>query len=214
MSGNQRNDNEPSSRTVPAFSDSETTDAWNLVLLCRNDKGRFFPLLMKRHYALVVNMGYRFFSDRGLAEDMAQDVFLTVYHEIDRLQPGKQPFVHWLCRITSNSCRSLYRRRKIEQRAVAAGKVDYWYGDEATEPAERIDDETKDAIEYVNDALQLIKPDERMALILSHVAELKTAEIALMMKAPEYTVRRLLRRAEGKMHKLISQRTFGRHERP
>ncbi|MBN1759932.1 MAG: sigma-70 family RNA polymerase sigma factor [Chitinispirillaceae bacterium] len=213
MSGKQRHDNEHNDPNAPA-SLRENSDDWELVRLCRNDKERYFPFLMKRHHALVVNMGYRFFSDRGLAEDMAQEVFLTVYREIDRLQPGKQPFVHWLCRITSNSCRSLYRKRSSEKKAISSGRVNYWFKDDAAVSGERLDDETKAAVNYVNDALQLIRPDERIALILSHVAECSTAQIASMLRTPEYTVRRLLRRAEEKMRKLISQRTLEQHARP
>ncbi len=189
------------------------SDDWELVCDCRREKNSFFPLLMERHYRLVFNIAYRFFLDRGVAEDMAQDVFLSVYHEIDHVKPGKQPFVHWLCRVTSNCCRSQYRKRSSEKRAVAAGKVDHWYGDEAAGPAERIDDETGKAIEYVNGALVLLKPKERMALILSHIADLRTCQIAPMLKIPEYTVRRLLRRAEEKMRKSISRRIFETHGR-
>ncbi|MBN1307576.1 MAG: sigma-70 family RNA polymerase sigma factor [Chitinispirillaceae bacterium] len=191
----------------------ESGDDWDLVLLCRNEKDRFFPLLMKRHYALVVNMGYRFFSDRGMAEDMAQEVFLKVYHQLDSLEPGRQPFVHWLCRITSNCCRSLYRKRSSEKRALEAGKADFWYDGDATDPADRIDDETAASVKLVNDTLQRIKPDERMALILSHISGLKTREIAPVLQVPEYTVRRLLRRAGGKLRSLLTQQNLEQYAR-
>jgi RNA polymerase sigma factor (sigma-70 family) len=137
MSQEQQYDNGENDRRA-ADSCGERGDDWDLVLLCRNDRERFFPLLMKRHYALVVNMGYRFFSDSGTAEDLAQDVFLKVYHQLDSLHPGTQPFVHWLCRITSNGCRSLYRKRNSEKRALAAGKADFWFDGETTGLAGRI----------------------------------------------------------------------------
>ena len=209
----QRYDNEQNGRRA-ADSREESGDDWDLVLLCRNEKERFFPLLMKRHYALVVNMGYRFFSDRGMAEDMAQEVFLKVYHQCDSLQPGRQPFVHWLCRITSNGCRSLYRKRSSEKRALAGGKADFWYDGEATDGTDRIDEETVAYVKLVNDALQRIKPNERMALILSHISGLKTREIAPVLQVPEYTVRRLLRRAGGKLRKLLTQQNLEHYARP
>jgi RNA polymerase sigma-70 factor (ECF subfamily) len=210
MSGIQQYDNKHENRDASVPVD-ERGDDWDLVRLCRDDRDRYFPDLMKRHYALVVNMGYRFFSDRGLAEDMAQDVFLKVYHQLDRLQTGKQPFVHWLCRITSNSCRSMYRKRQSEKKNVTAGKVDFWYGAAATGQRDPPGDDIAEAVTIVNDTLQLIKPDERMALILSHINELKTREIASILKVPEYTVRRLLRRAEEKLRKLITQRMLEQH---
>jgi RNA polymerase sigma-70 factor, ECF subfamily len=205
MSGNQRYDREHDNRDASGSVGAWGED-WDLVRLCRDDRERFFPDLMRRHYALVVNMGYRFFSDRGRAEDMAQEVFLKVYHQLDRLRPGKQPFVHWLCRITSNSCRSMYRKRQSEKRNVTAGKVDFWYGEAVVPQPGDAADQSAEAVTLVNETLQMIQPNERMALILSHINELKTREIASVLKLPEYTVRRLLRRAEEKLRKLITQR--------
>jgi RNA polymerase sigma factor (sigma-70 family) len=181
-------------------------DDWELVHSCLSEKDRFFPLLVKRHFALVFNIGYRFFLDRETAEDVAQEVFLKVYDNIEDLQAGKQPFVHWLCRITTNSCRSFYRKKRSENQAVSGGKVDFWYQDDVERPIDRIDDETKATIEYVNDALKRIKPNERIVLVLTHIAELKTGDIAPMIKMPEYTVRRLLRRGEKKIRKIIAQK--------
>ena len=191
----------------------ESHDDWELVSACKNEKDHFFPILVRRHYALVVNIGYRFFSDRMHAEDMAQEVFLKLYHHIGQLRRGNQPFVHWLCRTTSNCCRSFYRKQSSEKRTIETEKVLFWYQDKEADAANRIDEETKQDIEYINDSLRRIKPNERIVLILSHIAELKTCDIAPMIKKPEYTVRRLLRRAEEKIRKLITQRILEKHAR-
>ena len=184
-------------------------DDWELVRQCQENRKRYFPVLVERHYALVVNIGYRFFLDRELAEDMAQEVFLKVFNKFNGLKEGKQPFVHWLCRITTNQCRSMYRKRTSEKNTVTSGKVDYWFGDESVSAAdELVDDEKKISIRMVNEALKELKADERMVMILCHFAEMKTREIASAMKAHEYTVRRLLRRAEEKMRKIVAQRTL------
>lgn len=47
------------------------------------------------------------------AEDVSQTVFLKAMENIHKLEPGKEKA--WLCRVTVNQCRSLYRspwRRK------------------------------------------------------------------------------------------------------
>lgn len=186
----------------------ETDDDWELVSRCCNEKEPFFSILVKRHYSLVINICFRFFLDKQLAEDTAQEVFLKVYEQIERVQPGKQPFVHWLCRITTNSCRSLYRKQNSEKKNVAGGKVDFWYGEDESNGGLETDDESSTAIRFVNEALKQMKPDERMVLILAHIAELKTKDIASVIKAPEYSVRRCIRRAEEKLRKLITQRTL------
>lgn len=174
---------------------------WELVQNLKTEKDPCFSELVRRHYELVVNIGYRFFSDIHLARDNAQEVFLKLYLEHEKIKSLKQPFVHWLCRVTSNSCRSLYRKRSCELRTVTGGKVDFWYGD----MEHLLDGQDSESIQCVNEALKEIDADDRMILILSYIAELKTNEIAEIEQIPEYTVRRKIRRAEKKMHKLITQ---------
>lgn len=174
---------------------------WELVQNLYIEKEFCFSELVRRHYELVVNIGYRFFSDMQLARDNAQEVFLKLYLDNENIKQGKQPFVHWLCRVTSNNCRSLYRKKSSELKAVTGGKVDFWYG----ESEYRLDTQNSESIKYVNEALKKINTDDRMILILSHIAELKTNEIAEIEKIPEYTVRRKIKRAEKKLHKLIAQ---------
>lgn len=174
---------------------------WDLVQNLKTEKEPCFSELIRRHYELVVNIGYRFFSDMQIARDNAQEVFIKLYLEYENIKSEKQPFVHWLCRVTSNSCRSLYRKKCSEVNTVSGGKVDFWYG----EIENQIDGPDSESVQRVNEALKKIDADDRMILILSHIAELKTNEIAEIEKIPEYTVRRKVRRAEKKLHKLISQ---------
>ncbi len=174
---------------------------WELVQNLFIEKESCFSELVRRHYQLVVNISYRFFSDMQLARDNAQEVFLKLYLDHANIKRGKQPFVHWLCRVTSNNCRSLYRKKNSELKAVSGGKVDFWHEDREY----RLDTQDSESIRCVNEALKKINADDRMVLILSHIAELKTHEIAEIEKIPEYTVRRRIKRAEKKLHRLIAQ---------
>ncbi|NLL13081.1 MAG: sigma-70 family RNA polymerase sigma factor [Fibrobacter sp.] len=174
---------------------------WELVQNLYIEKEFCFSELVRRHYELVVNIGYRFFSDMQLARDNAQEVFLKLYLDHENIKQMEQPFVHWLCRVTSNNCRSLYRKKNSELKAVTGGKVDFWYG----EGEHKLDTKNSESIKYVNEALKKINANDRIFLILSHIAELKTNEIAEIEKIPEYTVRRKIKRAEKKLHKLIAQ---------
>lgn len=187
--------------TVEKSECTRVLEDWELVQSLYVEKEFCFSELVRRHYELVVNIGYRFFSDMQLARDNAQEVFLKLYLDHENIKPGKQPFVHWLCRVTSNNCRSLYRKKNSELKAVTGGKVDFWYGDREL----WLDTQHTESIKCVNEALKKINADDRMVLILSHIAELKTHEIAEIEKIPEYTVRRKIKRAERKLHKLISQ---------
>ena len=141
---------------------------WELVQNLYIEKEFCFSELVRRHYELVVNIGYRFFSDMQLARDNAQEVFLKLYLDHENIKQMEQPFVHWLCRVTSNNCRSLYRKKNSELKAVTGGKVDFWYG----EGEHKLDTKNSESIKYVNEALKKINANERIFIILSNIAEL------------------------------------------
>ncbi|MBN1604766.1 MAG: sigma-70 family RNA polymerase sigma factor [Chitinispirillaceae bacterium] len=186
-------------------------DDWDIVKMLRTtpeNRNRCLSELIKRHYALVVNIGFRFFSDRQIAEDMAQEVFLKVHNTLERVSVGKQPFINWLCRITTNTCRSWYRRQASESRALDEKKIDFWHS--AYENTDR-GQEDRDAIFHVNNTLQKLSPKERMSLILTYIAELPTSEIAAIMNLPEYSVRRLVNRSEEAMRKQLAQQRLEKY---
>ena len=58
---------------------------------------------------MVFTMAYRLTGDRDEARDLAQDVFVRVYRNLDRYQPGT--FEGWLYRITKNLFLDRVRRR-------------------------------------------------------------------------------------------------------
>ncbi|MFW5960290.1 MAG: RNA polymerase sigma factor [Chitinivibrionales bacterium] len=178
---------------------------WELVRRCQEgSKDPYFKEIVNRYYTLVFNIGFRFFSDKQMAEDTAQEVFLKVLQKIEEISIGKQPFVHWLCRVTTNTCKSHFRKRRTEEKNMDNTR-ECWYGDYGSDD-EDMDDETKIAVDNVNTGLQSLGKEERMVLILSHIVELKTTDIAPIVKKPRYTVRRELRRGEEKLRKFIKQR--------
>jgi RNA polymerase sigma-70 factor, ECF subfamily len=56
------------------------------------------------------------------AEDVAQDVFLTVIHEAARYTPGRSGVVAWLLGIARNHARRRLSARRFEPIPVAAGE--------------------------------------------------------------------------------------------
>ncbi len=181
---------------------------WDLVYECLGGNESCFSELVRRHFSLVFNICYRFFSDKQVAEDASQDVFLKVYEKIKNssLSQGRTPFVHWLCRVTTNTCKSIYRKQRSERKNIDHREVDFWYGDRKGDMEGSYSDSEKQAVDYVNMGLQTIDKEERMVLILSHMLELKTKEISSIVKKPGYTVRRELKRGEEKLRKYVKQR--------
>src|SRR6202521_2364849 len=72
-----------------------------LMVNVREGDSASFELLLYRHRTSVVNHLYRLTRDRGVAEELAQDVFVRIYRSRSRYQPEAK-FTTWLFRITTN----------------------------------------------------------------------------------------------------------------
>ena len=59
--------------------------------------------LVRRHQQSIHALAYRTLGHWDLAEDVAQEVFLRVYHSADKYQP-KAKVSTWLYRIAVNLC--------------------------------------------------------------------------------------------------------------
>lgn len=82
--------------------------------LKRRDEAAFTELVRlyeRQVYQLVLRM---LNNDRGEAEDVAQDVFLTVFKAIDQFR-GESKLSTWIYRIASNQCKN--RIKYLDRRA-------------------------------------------------------------------------------------------------
>jgi RNA polymerase sigma-70 factor (ECF subfamily) len=188
---------------------SQAPDDWELVELCLQDKNRHIPELIRRHYEFVVNLCYRFLLDTDLAREAAQDVFVRVYDNIEKIAHKKRPFAHWLCRVTANHCRNLGKRERRGKVIIENGKVDFWYEGSPFAPPDHLSSERRKTVEMVNGALAHLPVDERIVLVLREVAELDVGEIAKIQHAPAYTIRRRLHRAKDRVRRYITQEMIG-----
>ncbi len=73
-----------------------------------------FEILLNRYEAKAHNLAMRLTRNSEDAEEVLQDVFITVYRKIDGFE-GKAKFSSWLYRITVNAAFMKLRKRKQEQ---------------------------------------------------------------------------------------------------
>lgn len=119
------------------------------------------------------------------AEDVSQAVFLKAMENIHKLEPGKEKA--WLCRVTVNQCRSLYRspwRRKTVHL-------------EDTMPAP--DGESR----AVWLALGELSGKDRAAVYLHYFEGFSVKEIAEQMGVTPSAVTSRLQRARAKMKETL-----------
>lgn len=72
---------------------------------------REFRRLVQEHQEQVLRLAASFVRDAALADDVAQEVFLKAYRNLQRFR-GQSKVGTWLYRITINTCHDFLRKKK------------------------------------------------------------------------------------------------------
>lgn len=161
--------------------------------------------IAERYGDTVFTMAYRLTGDRDEARDLAQDVFVRVYRNLDRYRPGT--FEGWLYRITRNLFLDRVRRR-------ARVRMEPLPDEEWRQPPESGPGpaETAEAGVLRGDlefALQELAPSFRTAVVLCDVQGLSYEEIALATGWPIGTVRSRIHRGRRMLRGSLDGQAVG-----
>jgi len=177
-----------------------------LMLQVRDGNAAAFETLVEKHQRRLVMILEHLVSDRTLAEDLAQDVFLRVYRARERYVPTAK-FSTWLYTIThnvaSNSMRKTSRRKEINLVTSPSGSMpvrplDTMAKDKSNLMPARLADQ-KEMESIVHEAIQSLGPRQRMAMLLSKYEGMSYNEIATAMELTTQAVKSLLSRARGNL---------------
>jgi RNA polymerase sigma-70 factor, ECF subfamily len=160
-----------------------------------------FEAIVLEHQSMVFSLACYFLHDPGRAEEIAQEAFLRLYQNVDRIE-SPEHLVQWLRQVTWR-CAIDESRRAAHQPSVALEDV--------AEPA--AEDHAVDLL--VNHRLQALvaslPPRARMMVILRFQEDLSLAEIAEIMSVPVNTVKSGLSRALGVLREKLT-RVLGESE--
>ena len=143
--------------------------------------GRALGRLYDRYAGLIFGAGTRYLGDRGMAEDLVQDVFLSVWRNAASFDPSRASFATWVYRITRNRATDLIRRRKARVRTVGAD-LSPEHGE--PDPSGRLSRGFDVAA-----ALSRLSPTYREVLTLAYFEGLSQREISARTGTPLGTVK-------------------------
>ena len=195
----------PSARAEPA-SYTDRADEW-LVERCRESApDAAFAELVRRYrgpvFRLAVSiLGQEFAPE---AEDVAQDVMLRVHHSLRSFR-GEARFGSWIYRIAFNQAlnvkaRARYRAPHVSDRALAATPS------QDGGPYDQLQDERRRraVLACVGELPEVYQS----ALRLHYWLGASVSDIAVMLDAPENTVKSYLHRARRLLHAMLAERGF------
>jgi RNA polymerase sigma-70 factor, ECF subfamily len=150
--------------------------------------GARFVEALSAHQSLVFSLAYHLLRNAAWAEEVAQDVFLRLYRDLDRID-GPAHLVHWLRRTTTHRCLDLLRR-SAHRRQVSLEEAEEAVLS-APQPAEADPLVARDVRRLVSQ----LPPSARAVIVLRYQEDLDPREIARVLDLPVNTVKSRLQRA-------------------
>ncbi len=171
-----------------------------------------FNELMERSHKKVYNLAYRLSMNRQDAEDLTQEAFFRAYRNFNDYE-GDRPFENWIFRIVTRLFLDLNRSRKRRVQTLSYDAPKRSDGADDPMTIETADHSPNaEAIllsgtmsEELERALDMLKPDQRMLVILADVQQMPYNEIAQVAGVPVGTVRSRLHRAHKKLREALER---------
>jgi RNA polymerase sigma-70 factor, ECF subfamily len=168
-----------------------------------------FSVLAHRHQHRVYGMCLRMLGSTQEAEEVSQDVFLSLYRALPRFR-GESKLTTWMYRVTMNHCKNheLYRRRRghgrhepIEGTRDDGPPRELPHGGPGTDAGiHRLE-----ASGLLQDALNQLDDDHRQIVLLRDVEDLSYEEISELLNIPRGTVKSRLHRARAELARRLNR---------
>ena len=162
-----------------------------------------YSVLVSRYQNLVFTITLRYIKSREDAEEVAQDVFVKAYRSLADFK-GQSKFSTWLYTITTTTCITFLRKKKLELHSLddehVFEKVDMQDSGMSANQVEQ-----KSRVNMVNEAIRLLNPDDAQVLTLFYKGEQTLEEIAMAMGKEPNAVKVQLHRARGRLKEKMQQ---------
>lgn len=173
-------------------------------------------ILMERHSPRVYRVAYGITRSHADAEEVVQDVFLTLFRKIDAFE-GRASLGTWLYRVAANAALIKRRGKRGEAHASLEDYLPTFKADghregdrtllladwSATPERELLSGEARRILE---DGLSLLPDHYRAILVLRDVEELTNEEVAEVLDESVASVKSRLHRARMALREVLTRR--------
>ncbi len=203
----------PNSLNREHFLSNSCEEASDLALARRAREGdeSAFEEIMRRYSPRVFRFASRFFRQRSLVEEAAQEVFLKAFTQLGSYR-GRGSMEGWLTRITTNTCLNLLRssKRRPELRVSDLTEDEStWLDNQMAEAAterHKSSERSSVAADLAERVLHTLSPDDQLVLILIDGEDASVKEVVEMtgwsaskVKVQAFRARRRMREGVEKL---------------
>ena len=169
-----------------------------------------FEEIMRRYSPRVFHFASRFFRQRSLVEEAAQEVFLRAFTELDNFE-GRGSMEGWLTRITTNTClnllRSAKRRPELTVSDLTEDETSWLDSNMGAAAAERHQSSERSmvAADLTERVLQTLSPDDQLVLTLIDGEDNSVKDVVKMTGWSESKVKVQAFRARRRMREAVEK---------
>ena len=168
-----------------------------IISLVLNGDKNAYSMLVEQYQNFVFTVVLRYVKSREDAEEIAQDVFIKAYRYLADFK-GASKFSTWLYTITTTTCITFLRKKKLEVKSldnenVFAGVENQDSGMSANQV------EQKSKVNMVNEAIKLLSPDDAQIITLFYKGEQSLEEIAQILGKETNAIKVQLHRARSRL---------------
>ncbi len=155
-----------------------------------------FAEIVREHQGMVFSLAFHALQDRAAAEDLSQEVFLSLHENLHRLEsPGHVK--HWLARVASNRAIDEIRKRKFRRGPSL---------DQVPEPRAKAGERDLLLSRQLRRTVASLPAAARVMIILRFQEDLELAEIARVLEIPVQTVKSRLHRSVNLLREKMLRR--------
>ncbi len=186
----------------------EPTDL-ELIKQIKKGSEEAFDTIVRKYETKVFNLAMSFTRHREDAEEVLQDVFVTLYKKIGSFQ-GKSAFSSWLYRITVNAAFMRIRKNRQEKSTpvediTPAMEVESAEHDKPHFPSSETLTLNEELKTTLHGAIARLPDEYRNVFILRDVDGLSNKETGRILKLSTPAVKSRLQRARGMLRKKLTR---------
>jgi RNA polymerase sigma-70 factor (ECF subfamily) len=175
-------------------------DIADILSRCRDGEQEAWNMLINAYSKSVYNIALNFFAERDIASDVTQEIFIKVYHNLNKYKEEKN-FSSWIFAISRNYCIDYWRKNK--KYMINRQELDDNIKAGQPTPEQNLIRESE--IDGLRKKLARLEPELRLAIILRDIQDLSYQEIAERFSIPEGTVKSRINRARLKLAQAYMQ---------
>lgn len=163
---------------------------------------RAFESLVLAYQDRIYSFIYNTVRNQMDAEEIAQDVFVKAYKNLDRFK-GESKFSTWLYSIAHNTTASFFRKKRIQTNTLEEDSPAMGFESSLETSLDSIKKEERD--KYIEIAMEKMAPQQRVLIQLFYLEENSIKEIREITGLNDGSIKTGLMRGRNRLYALLQE---------